>query len=216
MKLPLYDLYPQIDQCWIAPNATVVGEVFIHRYSTVWHNAVIRGDINRVEIKSFTSIGAGTVIHTAAALPTGLLAKVTIGRNTTIGSGCTLYSCTIGNDVVLGDKCVVLEGAIIEDGAQLAPGSVVPPGRLVPAKQLWGGNPVEYMKDLGVDELWANYSFSYVNTSLGDAYLNEFTGWPSNYLKWPSTKEDASPDASLQQSKGVIGIYFEGQAKYYA
>ena len=57
------------------------------------------------------------MLLTAPSLPTGMLAKLTIGRNTTIGSGCTLYSCTIGDDVVIGDKCVILEGAKIEDGA---------------------------------------------------------------------------------------------------
>ena len=56
---------------WIAPNATVVGEVLMKRFATVWHNAVIRGDINRVDIGPFVSIGENTVIHTAPSLPTG-------------------------------------------------------------------------------------------------------------------------------------------------
>ena len=95
----------------------LVGEVRIRRWSTVWYNCVIRGDINRVDIYNFTSIGDNTVIHTAAAIPTGMPAKVYIGRNCTIGRGCTLYSCHIEDDVVIGDKCVILEGARIEKGA---------------------------------------------------------------------------------------------------
>lgn len=95
----------------------IVGEVRIRRWSTVWYNCVIRGDINRVDIHNFTSIGDNTVIHTAAAIPTGMPAKVYIGRNCTIGRGCTLYSCHIEDDVVIGDKCVILEGARIEKGA---------------------------------------------------------------------------------------------------
>lgn len=94
-----------------------VGEVRIRRWSTVWYNCVVRGDINRVDIHNFTSIGDNTVIHTAAAIPTGMSAKVYIGRNCTIGRGCTLYSCHIEDDVVIGDKCVILEGARIEKGA---------------------------------------------------------------------------------------------------
>lgn len=86
-----------------------------------------------------------------------------IGFNTVIGSDCTLYSCHIGNDVVIGDKSVVLEGAKIENSAQLLAGSVVPPGRLIPTKQLWGGNPVSFIKDLNVAEVWANYTMSYVH-----------------------------------------------------
>lgn len=117
MKLPLYDLEPRTQNNWIAPSATVIGEVNLKRFASVWYNAVIRGDINKVEINQFTSIGENSVLHTAPSLPTGMNAKLTVGRNCTIGSNCTLYSCQIGNDVVIGDKCVVLEGAKIEDGA---------------------------------------------------------------------------------------------------
>jgi gamma-carbonic anhydrase len=145
-------------------------------------------------IGSFSSIGDNCVVHTAASLPTGMSAKVHIGANVTIGSGCTLYSCHIEDDVYIGDKCVILEGARIEKGAMLAPGSVVPPGRLIPAKQLWAGNPVEYVKDLDIGEVWANYTYSYVNTALGDYHKNEFTQWQTNYLLKPSTQEDLDPN----------------------
>jgi carbonic anhydrase/acetyltransferase-like protein (isoleucine patch superfamily) len=119
---------------------------------------------------NFSSIGDHTVVHTAASLPTGQSAKVYIGYNVTVGSHCTLYSCHIEDDVTIGDRCVILEGARIEKGAMIAPGSVVPPGRLIPAKQLWAGNPVEYVKDLDIGESWANYSHSYLQTALGDAH----------------------------------------------
>ena len=134
MKLPLYDLEPKTENNWIAPSATVIGEVMLRRFATVWYNAVVRGDINRVEIGGFSSIGENSVLMTAPSLPTGMRAKLTIGRNSTIGAGCSLYSCSIGDDVLIGDKCVVLEGAKIENAAQLLPGSVVPPGRLIPTK----------------------------------------------------------------------------------
>ena len=136
---------------------------------------------------NFSSIGDNTVVHTAASLPTGMQATTYIGYNTTIGSNCTLYSCYIGDDVYVGDKSVILEGARLEKGCMIAPGSVVPPGRLIPAKQLWAGNPVEYVKDLDIGELWANYSYSYVTVALGDIHRDEFTMWASNYLKKPTT-----------------------------
>lgn len=79
------------------------------------YNAVIRGDMNRVEIAHFCSIGENTVVHTAAALPTGQIARCEIGNNSTIGANCSLYSCYIGDDVVVGDKCVIMEGARVED-----------------------------------------------------------------------------------------------------
>ena len=136
---------------------------------------------------NFSSIGDHTVVHTAASLPTGQSAKVYIGYNVTVGAHCTLYSCHIEDDVTIGDKVVILEGARIEKGAMIASGSVVPPGRLIPAKQLWAGNPVEYVKDLNVGESWANYSNSYLSVTLGDAHRFNFTMYPSNYLQKAST-----------------------------
>jgi hypothetical protein len=70
----------------------------------------------------------------------------------------------------------------------------VPPGRLIPAKQLWGGNPCSFIKDLNVGELWANYTKSYVEVSLADAHKNEFTMWNSAYLERDSSAGDASPE----------------------
>ena len=159
-------------------------------------------------------MGDKTVIHTAAALPTGMSAAVTIGDNVTIGSGCTIYSCHIEDDVVIGDKCVILEGARIEKGAQLAPGTVVPPGRLVPAKQMWGGNPCSFIKDLNIAEVWANYTQSYVISSLGQTLKNEFTCWNSAYLLRDSAATDVQPDENdIEQSMGTN--YYDIVVKHY-
>ena len=165
---------------------------------------------------NFSSIGDGTVIHTAASLPTGMSASTYIGYNCTIGSHCTLYSCHIADDCVIGDRCVILEGARLEKGCQIAPGSVVPPGRLIPAKQLWGGNPVEYIKDLNIGEAWANYAYSYVNVTLGDAHKNEFTLWPTAYLQKPSTQEDIEVREEDIQGMYTTKNLYKGVIKYYA
>jgi carbonic anhydrase/acetyltransferase-like protein (isoleucine patch superfamily) len=216
MKLSLYDLEPRTENAWIAPNATLIGEVIIRRWATVWYNSVIRGDINRVEVSNFSSIGDNSVVHTAASLPTGMSAKVYIGSNVTIGSGCTLYSCHIEDDVFIGDRCVILEGARVEKSAMLAPGSVVPPGRLIPAKQLWAGNPVEFVKDLTLGEIWSNYSYSYVAVSLGDAHRNEFTQWASNYLKRESNLEDVELRDDELDTMQITKNVHRGVIKYYA
>ena len=83
-----------------------------------------------------------------------------------------------------------MEGARLEAGCMIAPGSVVPPGRLRPAKQLWGGNPVEFVRELNVAEVFSNYSYSYIHYHLGEAHKVEFTAWPSNYLEKVSARED--------------------------
>ena len=141
-------------------------------------------------------------------------AAVVIGNNCQIGSGCTLYSCHIEDDVTIGDKSVILEGARIEKGAQIAPGSVVPPGRLIPTKQLWGGNPVVFIKDLDIGEVWANYTKSYITSSLGEACKNEFTTWNSAYLQRGASATDAEPDENdiMDQTVSNPHAYL---AKYY-
>jgi len=193
-ELPLYDLTPSYEDAYLSPSATLVGEVIIMQYSSIWNNVVVRGDLNKVIIGSYTSIGDNTVVQTVASLPTGLPAFCEIHSNVTIGSDCTLSSCIIEDDVVVGAKSVICEGAKLEKGSMVAPGSVVPPGRLIPANQLWAGNPVEYVKDLDIGELFANYSLSYVHSSLSDQIMSTYTTWPSNYLLKDSTKEDLDGD----------------------
>lgn len=92
------------------------------------------------------SIGDNCVLHTAASLPSGLPATLEIFGHNVIQAGCTLYSCTIHEKAFIGSNSVILEGAVIEEGAIVAPNSVVPPGRLVPAYQVWGGNPIKFIR----------------------------------------------------------------------
>jgi carbonic anhydrase/acetyltransferase-like protein (isoleucine patch superfamily) len=169
--MPLYDIAPTVDQAWVAPNASLIGEVLVSKYATVWYNVVIRAELNPVRIGHFSSIGDGTTINTACALPHGLAASVNIGKNVTVEPHCSLYSCIIDDDVYIGRGSVIMQGARIERGAHILPGTVVPPGRLIPAGQVWGGNPAKFVRNLTQDELLANYSKSYTNaaTEFSDA-----------------------------------------------
>ena len=165
-------------------------------------------------IAEFVSIGDNSVVHTAASLPTGMNAECVINKNTTIGANCTIYSAYIEEDCMIGDNSVILEGARLQKGCQIAPGSVVPPGRLIPTKQLWGGNPVKFMKDLDVGESWANYTKSYVISATGEVLKDEFTTWNSSYMDRPSYSDDINPDDNdLRPVR--ISDYYKGIAKHY-
>lgn len=163
--MPLYDVVAKIDNAWIAPNASLVGEVIVSKYATVWYNVVIRAELNAVRIGHFSSVGDGTSINTACSLPHGLSASVNIGKNVTIEPNCSIYSCIIDDDVYIGQGTVIMQGARIERGAHILAGSVVPPGRLIPAGQVWGGNPVAFVRDLTQEELLTNYAKSYTNSA---------------------------------------------------
>lgn len=146
--MPIYDFIPKVTDAWVAPNASLIGEVLVSKWATIWYNVTIRAELNAVRIGHFTSIGDGTSIYSSHALPHGLSSSVNIGKNVTVGAGCSINSCIIDDDCVIGAGSVIGAGARIERGAVLLPNSVVPVARLIPAGQVWGGNPCTYVRDL--------------------------------------------------------------------
>ena len=95
-------------------------------------------------------------------------------------------------------------------------GTVVPPGRLIPTKQLWGGNPCTFIKDLDVAETWANYTFSYVNHYLSEVHKKEFTVWNSAYLDKEPYYDDYHPEDFEMDSQRLSLNVDRGMIKYYA
>ena len=92
----------------------------------------------------------------------------------------------------------------------------MPPGRLIPTKQLWGGNPCSFIKDLNVAETWSNYTLSYMNHFLGETHKNEFTVWNSAYLEKDSTYEDVAVDLDHCETQRTSNNAMRGMVKYYA
>ncbi len=101
-----------------------------------------------------------------------------------------------------------MEGCRIEKGAIILPNSVVPPGRLIPARQVWGGNPVEFVREVTESEAFANYNNTYFQWQVSESYLAEFTPYPYNYLLKESSREDVDLDESrmLRESAADNGI----------
>ena len=181
--MPLYDAIPQVDDAWIAPNATLLGEVIVSKWATIWYNVTIRGELNAVRIGNFTSIGDGTNIYTAHALPAGVASSCNIGKNVVIEAGCSINSCIIDDDCVIGSNSVIGQGARIERGAVLLPNSVVPPGRLIPAGQVWGGNPCTFVRELSQQEINENYMASYSKGSAMEGSGDAFSLYPRDYVE---------------------------------
>jgi gamma-carbonic anhydrase len=92
------------------------------------------------------SIGNNCVLHTSASSPTGLSARLILRGDSVIQNNCTLYSCLVERGVYIGHNSVIMEGAILKKGCIIAPNSVVPPGRVVKERQVWGGNPIKYIR----------------------------------------------------------------------
>lgn len=103
-----------------------------------------------------------------------------------IQSGCTLYSCKIGSKVFVGANSVILEGAILENGAVILPNSVVPPGRVVPAQQVWGGNPIKYIRAAKEQENFVTKNLAEEISMKRTEYYHQFLPYNNAYLYKPS------------------------------
>lgn len=142
--LPFKGTLPTIDaECFIAPNATVIGDVVIGKGTNVWFGCVIRGDVHEIRIGERTNIQDGTIVHV-----TGGKFGTYIGSEITIGHGAVLHACTLEDGCFIGMGATILDGAVVESGAMVAAGAVVTPGKRVKTGELWAGNPAKLMREL--------------------------------------------------------------------
>jgi carbonic anhydrase/acetyltransferase-like protein (isoleucine patch superfamily) len=142
---------------FIAPTASVIGEVTNWDRSSVWYGAVVRADSSHpITIGFNSSIGEGSVVSTVrknVTLQTGFPPVCHIGHYVTVGAGSVLKSCRIDDLVIIGEKCTIMEGALVEANTILEPGTFVPPYGRIPSGQKWGGNPAKFISNLDANEL---------------------------------------------------------------
>jgi carbonic anhydrase/acetyltransferase-like protein (isoleucine patch superfamily) len=127
---------------WVAPGAVVVGNVEFHDNSSVWFNAVIRGDNERITIGEGSNVQDGCVLHTDPGFP------LTIGKNCTIGHMVMLHGCTIGDNSLVGIGAIVLNGAKIGKGCLIGAGALIPEGKEIPDGSLVMGTPGKVVREL--------------------------------------------------------------------
>ena len=127
---------------FLAPTATLVGDVRFGTECSVWFGAVLRGDINHVALGDRANVQDNCVLHVSKRLP------CVIGARTSLGHCAVAHACTVGEDCLLGIHCSVLDGAVIGDGCLVAAGAVVPEGLEVPPDHLVAGVPARPIKPL--------------------------------------------------------------------
>lgn len=154
--LPFAGMHPRIDpSAFIAPTATIIGNVSIGAEASVWFGAVIRGDDPEFEIAvgPRTSIQDGCVIHVSKQGAT------VIGADVTVGHGAILESCVVGDGALIGMNAVVLQRATVGASALVAAGAVVPSGAEIPERTLAAGTPARVKKALEGESLrWVTTS----------------------------------------------------------
>jgi gamma-carbonic anhydrase len=152
-RVPLGNRTPHCAQsAWVAPSAVLAGDVDLLDRASVWHGAVLRGDLNNVTLGHVSNVQDRCVLHAARSTAAGLPAATVIGKYSTVEPAAVLRSCRVGDHSVVGSRAVLLEGSLVEDGAILAPGSVLPPARRVPSGELWAGAPARFVRKLTADE----------------------------------------------------------------
>ena len=157
---PVRDKAPQIpEDCYVAENATIVGEVTMGAQCSVWFNAVIRGDVNSITMGSKVNVQDGACIHC-----TYQKAATTIGNNVSIGHHAIVLGCTIDDNVLIGMGAIVMDGAHIGSGSIIAAGAVVLEGTEVPQGSIFAGVPAKKVKNISpellsgeVDRIANNY-----------------------------------------------------------
>ena len=147
--LPVKGKMPTIpDGCFIAPNATIVGDVIMGEGCSVWFNAVVRGDVNSIVMGSKVNVQDGAVIHC-----TYQKTKTEIGNNVSIGHNAIVHGCTVADDVLIGMGAIVMDNVSIGSGSIIAAGAVVLEGSQVGAGSIWAGVPARKVKDISQELL---------------------------------------------------------------
>lgn len=143
MLIEFRDLKPRIaENVFIAPGAYIIGNVILEAYSSVWFNAVIRGDMDVIHIGSETNIQDNCSVHTDEGYPSKIGSRVTVGHNS------VLHGCLIEDEALIGMGAVILNGARIGRGAIIGAGAVVTSGTVIPAGTLAVGSPAKVIRNL--------------------------------------------------------------------
>lgn len=152
--------HPQIpEDCYVAENATIVGEVYIGKQCSVWFNAVIRGDVHFIKMGNKVNIQDGAVIHaTYQKSPT------TIGNNVSIGHNAIVHGCTINDNVLIGMGSIIMDDCVVESNSIVAAGAVVTKNTIVESGSIYAGVPAKKVKDISkelisgeIDRIANNY-----------------------------------------------------------
>lgn len=148
------------DNCFLADNATITGDVVMGEGCSVWFNAIVRGDVHSIRIGNNVNIQDGAIIHcTYQKWP------VTIGNNVSIAHNAIIHGCTIHDNVLIGMGAIIMDGAIIKSNSIVGAGALITEGTIVESGTVWAGVPGKKIKNIDkallegqVNRISKNYS----------------------------------------------------------
>lgn len=143
--LPYREILPTIaPSAFIAPTATVIGDVEIGEDAGIWFGCIIRGDVNIIRIGARTNIQDGSIIHVSKDGQ-----GTFIGDDVTLGHMVLLHACTLQSGCFIGMHATIMDDCVVETGGMLAAGALLTPGKRIGAGQLWAGSPARPLRDVG-------------------------------------------------------------------
>lgn len=149
--MPIYridDIVPQLDEgAWVAPNATVIGDVHLETNANIWWNAVIRGDRDHILIGANSNIQDGSVLHTDPGL------QLIVGAEVTVGHMVMMHGCTIGDNSLIGIGSILLNRSVIGRNSMVGAGTLIPEGKVFPEGVLILGRPGKVVRELTEEEI---------------------------------------------------------------
>jgi carbonic anhydrase/acetyltransferase-like protein (isoleucine patch superfamily) len=147
--LPVEDKFPGWGKdCFIAPNATIVGDVIMGDSCSIWFNTVVRGDVNSIRIGNKVNIQDGAVIH-CTYQKTG----THIGNNVSIGHNAIVHGCTLHDNVLVGMGSIVMDNAVVHSNTIIAAGAVVLEGTICEAGAIYAGVPAKKVKEISPEKV---------------------------------------------------------------
>ncbi len=173
--LPHEGHWPRIDpSAWVAPGATVIGDVELGPEASVWYGCVLRGDVHSIRVGARSNVQDLSVLHVTR----GRFATL-VGQEVTVGHRAVVHGCTVGDAALIGIGAVVLDGAEVGEGAWVGAGALITPGTRIPARVLALGAPARVVRPLEDAEraLQRERTLAYVDTArrhaaaLGEAAL---------------------------------------------
>ncbi len=164
--LPVKGVSPQIpEDCFIAENATIVGDVTMGSECSVWFSAVVRGDVNYIKMGNKVNVQDGAVIH-----GTYQKAATTIGNNVSIGHNALVHGCTIKDNVLVGMGAIIMDGCVVESNTIIAAGAVITQNTIVEEGSIYAGVPAKKIKDISKELISGEVN------RIADAYI-KYSSW---------------------------------------
>jgi carbonic anhydrase/acetyltransferase-like protein (isoleucine patch superfamily) len=146
--LPFEGILPTLAPgAWVAPSASVIGDVVLGQDASVWYGSVLRGDVHHIRVGARSNIQDLSMLHVRSH-QFGCI----VGEDVTVGHHVVLHGCTIGDGCLIGMGAIILDGATIGDGCLIAAGALIPPGMHVPPRSVVMGSPGKIKREVSDEE----------------------------------------------------------------